>query len=291
MRIVTSAGVELLRALAVLAEPPRPEHAPIRAALAIVDEPDAAGHTDLFTFQLVPYASAYLNSDGMLGGDVRDRIAGFWHALREAAPAEPDSLQALLGLYAGLQAEEDAASDAARRLMIGRARAALLWEHLAPWAFVYAGKAAQIAAPFYRSWARLLSAGVACAVADADALDHLPVHLSLLPAMPDPREAGAEEFLAALLAPARSGIVLTRADLRRAAEKIGLGLRQGERRYILRSMLGQDAPGTLQWLEREARREARGHTASSAPPAIRAHWAARAGRTAALLRELRATTT
>jgi hypothetical protein len=224
----------------------------------------------------------------MLGGDVRDRIAGFWHALRAAAPAEPDSLQALLVLYAGLQEEEDAEPDPARRLLSRRARAALLWEHIAPWMFAYADKATRVAAPFYRTWARLLSVALACAVADAGPLDDLPVHLKALPAVPDPQRTGSEEFLVALLAPARSGIVLTRADLRRAGNDVGLGLRQGERRYILRAMLGQDGAGTLRWLERECGLQATRHAASGSPPAIRAHWVARAKRTAVLLRDLRA---
>ena len=96
--------------------------------------------------------------------------------------------------------------------MLQRARAALLWEHLAPWLFVYADTARRIAAPFYRRWAELLLEALACAVADCGTLEHVPVHLDALPPMPDPQEAGAEEYLAALLAPARSGVVLTRAD-------------------------------------------------------------------------------
>ena len=73
--------MELLRALAVLAEPPRESHRGLRTTLQFDEEPDAAAHTDLFAFQLVPYAAAFLNADGMLGGAAQDRVAGFRRAL------------------------------------------------------------------------------------------------------------------------------------------------------------------------------------------------------------------
>ena len=37
----------------------------------------------------------------MLGGEARDRIAGFWRALGLVPPPEPDHLAVMLGLYAG----------------------------------------------------------------------------------------------------------------------------------------------------------------------------------------------
>jgi TorA maturation chaperone TorD len=279
--------VELFRALAALIEPPRPEHEPVRDALQIADAPDAADHTDLFAFQLVPYAAAYLNEDGMLGGEVRDRIAGFRSALGYPPVREPDALGELLLLAAHLAERAATESEPARRVLLDRARIALLWEHLAPWVFAYAERAAVVGSPFYRAWAELLAAAVAVALGD-DALGRLPVHLEQLPPLDDPTESGADEFVASLLAPARSGMLLTRADLRRAAAELGLGLRQGERRYILRALLGQDGAGTLGWLEREARGRATGHATSRAPAPIRAFWEERAVRTAALLRGVRA---
>src|SRR5262249_55202817 len=59
---------------------------------------------------------------------------------------------------------------------------------------------------------------------------------------------GAGAFVSGLLAPVRSGIVLTRADLARAARDLGLGLRMGERRFILETLLAQDAGPMLVWL-------------------------------------------
>src|ERR1041385_3015635 len=80
--------MELLRALAAFAERPGPHSARIADALGLARAPDAAEYTDVFVFQLYPYASVYLSEDGMLGGDARDRIGGFWRALQFNAPGE-----------------------------------------------------------------------------------------------------------------------------------------------------------------------------------------------------------
>jgi hypothetical protein len=66
-------------------------------------------------------------------------------------------------------------------------------------------------------------------------------------------------------------------------------LRQGERRYILRALLGQDGDSTLQWLVSEASLNASRHAALDGIPAIvREFWVDRATATAELLRTVRA---
>ncbi|HZB44880.1 MAG TPA: molecular chaperone TorD family protein, partial [Pyrinomonadaceae bacterium] len=101
--------MEILRALAVLVEPPdRPGAARVAEALGLGELPEASAYTDLFVFQLYPYASVYVGREGMLGGEARDRVAGFLAALGHDVPAEPDHLALLLGAYAGLcEAERD----------------------------------------------------------------------------------------------------------------------------------------------------------------------------------------
>ncbi|HEX8421973.1 MAG TPA: hypothetical protein VF634_01095, partial [Pyrinomonadaceae bacterium] len=61
--------MELFRALAVLAEPPVPESARVADALALGALPEASEYTEVFVFQLYPYASVYLGAEGMLGGE------------------------------------------------------------------------------------------------------------------------------------------------------------------------------------------------------------------------------
>jgi hypothetical protein len=279
---------ELVRALAVLAEPPGSEQVRLGRLLGLDGSPDPAEYTEVFALQLYPYASVYLGAEGMLGGDARDRVAGFWRALHRAPPAEPDHLTALLGLYAALGEHEHGEPDPARRLMVRLSREALLWEHLASWLFPYLDKLRDVAPPFYRSWGALLAETLTAEIEGAGPPGALPLHLRLAPPLPDPRVDGAEAFTSGLLSPARSGMVLTRADLARAARGLGLGLRMGERRFILAALLSQDPGGTLEWLAGEAwawvaRNEAH-HTVAGH---VAGFWAARAAATAVLLDAVR----
>ncbi len=260
--------IDLLRALAVLAEPPCPETAWAARALGIDSPLDAADHDDLFLFQLYPYASVYMGAEGMLGGEARDRVAGFWRALHLEPPPEPDHLAALLGLHASILEAEAAEADPARRLLRRQARTALLHEHLLPWLPPYLVKVGEVAGPGHRRWAQIALEVLAAEALAAGPAATLPRHLAVAPPLPDPRSEGAEAFLQGLLAPVRSGLILVRADLQRAARELGLGLRAGERRYSLAALLGQDPGPTLGWLaaEAEAWRERHARWAASGPP-------------------------
>lgn len=282
--------MELFRALGSLVESPTQETASVAALLDLGPVPDAAAYSELFLFQLYPFASVYLGLEGQLGGEARDRVAGFWRALDETPPAEPDHLATLLGLYARIHELECTAADTAARSVWRRTRHACLWEHLASWVPVFLAKLREIAPPFYHAWGELLEAALAQETAELGALDRLPLALRVAPPMPDPRaSARSSEFLAALLSPVRSGLVLTRSDLAGAGRELGLGLRVGERRFILRAMLGQDAEVTLRWLAREASAWADRHDrAASVAPELAEFWIDRATATATLLRELSA---
>ena len=234
----------------------------------------------------------------MLGGEARDRVAGFLAALGHTPTAEPDHLSIMLATYAGLaapfdgEAAQDAATsedDARARGIEGRrlARKAFLWEHLLSWLPAYLDKLSEVAPHFYRGWAKLLLDALNEEATSAGAPAVLPLHLREAPEVTDPRSATADEFLQTLLAPARSGIILTRADIARGAHKLGAGLRAGERKYALKSLIGQDAAGALAWLSEESsvwaarharRREALGEVAD--------WWSRRAEATATLLLEL-----
>lgn len=280
------AAPELLRALGVLCEPPEPAHARVAEALCLPGRADPADHTELFGFQLLPYASVYLGAEGMLGGEAADRVAGFWRALRITPPPEPDHLAALLGLYATLGEAEHGERDPARRALWRQARRALLWEHLLTWAVAYARAVAGSAPPFHAVWARLLERTLLAEAAGLEAPTSPPLHLRDAPALPEPGE-DAGRLVGALLAPARSGLILTRRDLGRAAGSLGLGLRMGERAFALRSMLSQDPRTTLAWLAGEAAAWAARHREAEAVlGGIAHHWGSRAEATRALLAAL-----
>lgn len=280
--------MELFRALAVLAEPPVVEGARVAEALGLGPMPDAAAYTELFVFELYPYASVYLGPEGMLGGEARGRVGDFWRALGGVPPAEPDYLAVMLAFYARLAEMEEDESDAVRRSGWRAARKAFLWEHLLSWLPVYLTKLAEVGGPFYRGWGELLAQAL---VAEAEAVgrqERLPLHLRCTEGLIDPR-TGREvgEFLQSLLSPARTGMILLRSDLARAAQALGLGLRLGERKFILRALLGQDAGRVLGWLAREADGWIERHRLYRRTlGGLAVVWEERAASTARLLREL-----
>jgi TorA maturation chaperone TorD len=266
---------EALRALAVLLEAPRHEHAAIAAALELPAPPAADEYTSALVFQAYPYASVYLGAEGMLGGEARDRIAGFWRALGGEPPAEPDHLSVLLAGVADLADLAGTASSV---------RGALFWEHVASWMPPYLAALRRIGAPFYLAWADLCAALLAELAGELGPPVRLPLALRAAPAC-SRAPADLDELLATLFAPVRTGVVLVRDDLERAGAELGLGVRAGERRFALRSLLAQDPAGVLGWLATEARAQA---TALATLPSITAWWAARAGVGAAWLDELAA---
>ncbi|MDT5060523.1 MAG: hypothetical protein QOH63_982 [Acidobacteriota bacterium] len=281
--------MELFRALAVLAEPPTVKGARVAEALELGELPTADEYTELFIFQLYPYASVYLGAEGMIGGEARDRVAGFWRALGQLPPAEPDHLSVMLALYARLVELETGESDAGRRESWRNARKAFLWEHLVSWLpAVYLTKLIGIASPFYSRWGTLLMRALMEEAATVGQQERLSLHLRDAPGLIDPRSNTLEEFLQSLLTPVRSGGILTRADLTRGARKLGLGLRMGERKFILKAMFAQDAPGVFDWLIEEAHDWLRHHHSPPGPfGEIIRTWEEKSVATAALLEELK----
>ncbi|HEX8476216.1 MAG TPA: molecular chaperone TorD family protein [Pyrinomonadaceae bacterium] len=280
--------MELFRALAVLAEPPREEARGVAEALELGELPPSSEYTEVFVFQLYPYASVYLGAEGMLGGEARDLVAGFWRALGQTPPTEADHLAVVLALYARLAELEEGDGEAARRASWRGARKAFLWEHLLSWLPAYVAKLDDIAPPFYRRWGELLMKAL---LNEADVLGRqnaLPLHLREAHALVDPRGGGAEEFRQSLLSPARSGMILVRSDLSRAARELQLGLRAGERKFILQSLFNQDATMTLEWLAAEARVWTKRHRQHAATLGdVADAWASKATATATLMRELK----
>lgn len=275
--------MELLRALAVLAEAPTPETARLATLLDLSAPPSPSDYTELFALELVPYASVYLGAEGMLGGDARDRIAGFWRALGETPPVEPDHLALLLAAYARLAELATGEPAGPRRDALTRAQRALLWEHLLSWVPVYLDKLVAIAPPPYVRWGEMLAAALEEEARRSPVPHAMPLQLRAAPRLPD-LNVSLEELVGGLLAPVRSGVILTRSDLHRAAEELRLGVRAGERRFALASLVRQDASAVFGWLggvavEAASRHEARagwlGHVAG--------FWADRARASATLL--------
>lgn len=279
--------MEVLRALAALCEPPGGGSARLARLLDLGVVPPQSEWSDLFLFQLHPYASVYLGEDGGIGGEARDRVAGFWRALELEPPAECDHLATMLAFQAELaDRRRGAADDAAgeRWRHVGRA---FLAEHLLSWLPPYLTKLEQVAPEFYRRWGRLLGATLGAEARRLEPAAAPSMHWRAAPPLADPRRLGGRAFLGSLLAPVRSGLILTRADLERATRDLGLALRLGERRFLLETLLGQAPAPVLAWLadhcagwrERLAAPRADGLAAGR-------HWLERAAATTRLLREL-----
>lgn len=281
--------MELFRALAAFAEPPAAEHARLSRLLGLPAPPAQAEYTSVFLLHLYPYASIYLSAEGMMGGEAQDRVAGVWRVLKQTPPPEPDHLAALLSLYATVAEWEEAESGAARRLLRRQTRKALLWEHLACWLFPYLEKMEEIAPPFHRAWAQLLRSALAAEIEALGPQASLPLHLREAPPLPHPEEDGMDAFLDGLLAPVRSGLILTRADLARAAKRLGLGMRLGERKFILRGLIFQDPPSMLGWLADDAREWTHHHLRLAGVTGdVGRFWVARSDAAAATLKALQA---
>ncbi|MGH2404199.1 MAG: molecular chaperone TorD family protein [bacterium] len=283
--------MELFRALAAFTEPPAAEHARLTQILRLPGPPSREEYTKVFLFELYPYASVYLGDEGMMGGDARDRAAGVWRVLKQVPPAEPDHLAALLALYATLAEWEEAEADPAARLLRRQTRKALLWEHLTCWLFPYLDKMEEIATPAYRGWGRLLRSALYGEIEALGLPDKLPLHLREAPALPHPKEHGMDAFLQGLLAPARSGLILVRADLARGARDLGLGIRMGERKFALRELLSQDPAAIFGWLEDYAHGWAGRHgRLAGVTGDVSRFWTERAEMTVTMLRDLRGQT-
>jgi hypothetical protein len=82
-------------------------------------------------------------------------------------------------------------------------------------------------------------------------------------------------------------MILTRADLARAASDLDLGLRAGERRFALKALLSQDGARVVDWLRGDALRWAARHRRHATTTGIVGNdWETRARRTAERLEAL-----
>ncbi len=291
--------MELLRALAVLAERPTTEHGRIADVLELSVPPTEDAWTRTFLLEFFPYGSVHLGPEGMLGGVARDRVAGMLRTLQATPPPEPDHLPVLLGAYVDLLDRSEGRAD-------GRAAhgaLTLLHEHLLSWLPLWLARVEVLGAAPYDEWAALLAVVLRARVAEAPEPDLISSHLRAAPPLDDPRRAEEEPrshdergrpqgagrtLVEQLLVPVRTGMLVTREDLRRASQELRLPGRIGERRYVLEQLLGQDTAAVLEWLAEHAVTTT---TAAFAPwrdvlPRTATWWCDRATATADLLEDL-----
>ena len=253
----SAARWELLRALGAALVTPPPANGQVALALGL---PVFTGvdHTDAFVLSAPPYAAIHLGPQGKLGGEGLDRVAGFWRALGLVPPEDADHLGVLLMLYAELGEAETATSTQRSRAQLHAARVALFHEHVWSWAPGYLAAILALEIPSASAWAALTLETLLHETTEIDPPGKFPLALRTAPVGLQPSDS-FDELLDIMVAPVRSGIILTRRDLGQTAAALGVGYRQGERRYTLKAMLEQDKPATMRWLARHARSWSRHH--------------------------------
>lgn len=271
---------ELLRALGAALVTPPPHNDAMLEALGLPAQ-SGAEHTGVFVLGAPPHAAIYLGPEGKLGGVGLDRVAGYWRVLGLQPPEDADHLGVLLMLYAELGEAEDNAGAEATRTALARVRSVLFDEHIASWAPAYLAAAHTHTAPAVAAWVQLTAEALR-AEATHLRVGELPAALRDAPAPLDP-SADPASMLDALVAPVRSGFVLTWPDVERCGAQTGLGVRRGERRYALKAYLEQDPRLTLDWLASHARSWTERHAAAFPDPLIASWWQDRARHTARTL--------
>ena len=293
---------ELLRSLGAVPDSPAAARC-VGPALGL-DPVSDAEHTEAFVLNCPPYAAIYLGPHGAIGGEGADRVAGFWRAIGITPPAEPDHLAALLGLYARLGEAAAGARRPATAAALAQSQAVLFWEHLWPWLPGYLDAVADLAVPSLTTWTGLVRRAIAAEYRAKPPGPRQPLALRAAPPPAEPAagpEVGPEAEPAAgpearptdgprdlvelVTIPVRSGLILTRRRLAEGAGRAGVGFRIGERRFALRAMLEQDPRATVAWLAGEADRWQQRHRDRAPRDEVTGWWAARAARTAQVLRD------
>jgi len=289
---VTGAGpsADVLRVLGSFVEPPEARHFALAEALRL-PAPDSLNewrvlHTRAFIDQCHPYASVYAGPEGAIGGEAMARIGDFQRTIGAQPCPEPDHLTVLMGCYARLCeiAGEDTRARHPRRVM--------LWEHLLSWLPPYLLGVCRSAPEPYAQWGRLMLEVFQAEAQASGEPESLPLHLSAAPPFED--EAGfmsRDAFLAALLTPVRSGLVITQHDLSLAAQLLNVSPGFGGRRFLLQTLIGQKTGPALRWLACEARRQADAYAHEMATPLgdVAGFWRRRALATADALNSMEST--
>ena len=274
--------MDVIKALGELAEAPGPDQIRTARMLALPGEPLRAEYTDLFVVQLYPYASVYLGARGRLGGEVQEHIAGFWRILRQPVPQDPDHVATLFATYSQLRQRAESGTEPYLQELASQMRHAFLWEHLISWILPFAARVRELGSPTYRAWATLVQDALEAEAVAAGQPALMPLHLRKAP--PLPLQPDLTTLVDTLFTPARSGVILTRADLLRCARDLGIQMRVAERRYTLATLFRHDPARVRSWLASEARRQAEHLHAAAAPfRMIAEHWEHRALSTATMI--------
>src|SRR5688572_28284183 len=144
--------MHLFSSLGEIIEAPGAEQARMARMLGLAGEPNRNEFTNLFVVQLFPYASIYLNANGLAGGAVRRRVTDYWKMADAISPHEPDHITALLKPYGSLHPTHGdyPTSD------MTDIRRIIFWEILASWLPMYLLRIRELGSSLYQAWSDVL---------------------------------------------------------------------------------------------------------------------------------------
>lgn len=224
---------EIFEALAEVVENPSPD--PVMSEVLGIAS-SLEDFTTAFDFDLPPFASFYLSTGPVLGGEVAGYIS---EALATylpdwEVPVSPDRLGLLLRLQASL-----------RRTGQRHVADALGFETLGPWLGLYGRALARYGPMGLRPVGSLLGE-LAGELSEGWAAG-LPHLLAVAPS--NERPSSGEELATHLLSPVLSGVVMTRSWLRVRARERNLAMRIGGRGFAFRSLVAAHPRAAVELLE------------------------------------------
>lgn len=207
----------------------------------------AATHQHLFGFNLFPYASIFLASDGLLGGDISAqanqhyRQAGFQVDTAATSPDHIGHALQFLAFLCGAEADawrDDLAHVAARMRQL---QGQFLQTHLLHWIFALETAVSAQQTLFY---SQLASLTVQLVSEHATALEQqlrtIPLSSMALPTPPDllaQEKTGLRRIARYLTIPPYSGLFLSRDHIGRLARQLDLPRGFGSREQMLENLL------------------------------------------------------
>jgi putative dimethyl sulfoxide reductase chaperone len=211
------------------------------------EDAEGAAHYALFGHEVFPFESAFVALDGQLGGAAAAAVqrryvaAGF---APDAASDAPDHVGHELAFLGYLSRLEHASSGTPARAGLWRgALASFLDAHLLAWLPALSTAVRMRAEPF---WAAVVELALNLAVSHRAELagdeavgaewgSALPLEPPPLPDLED-STTSVRDVARALLVPARSGLLLARAELAAVARKLGVPRGFGDRREMLAAL-------------------------------------------------------
>lgn len=207
----------------------------------------AATYQHLFGFNLFPYASIFLASDGLLGGDISTRVsqlyrqAGFQVDTSASSPEHIGHELQFLAFLCGAEADawRDGLPLVAARMQ--QLQGDFLQTHLLYWLFGLKTAVSAQNTPFYSQLAALTTELVSDhATASEQQQLAIPLGTFALPTPPDvlaQEKTGLRRIARYLTTPPYSGLFLSRDHIGRLARQLDLPRGFGSREQMLENLL------------------------------------------------------